>query len=46
MAISGPLGKTVENFQSYQVDIKLDKYSFLITSPSLAHDLDMCFTLW
>ncbi len=49
MAISGPLGRTVLrafNYTSiiYQVYIKLDKYSVLITSPR--HDLDIRLTLW
>ena len=44
-AIARTVGKTVENFQSYQAYIKLDKYSFLMTNPSLTHDLDIRHTL-
>ena len=45
IAIASTVGKTVENFQSYQAYIKLDKYSFLMTTPSLTHDLDICHSL-
>ena len=45
MAIARTVGKTVQNFQSYQGYIKLDKYSFLMNTPSLTHDLDICLTL-